>query len=189
MDQELDRDMDQTASQPASRPATADLHADFAEFYRGSYPRIVGQLFVLTHDLHGAEDLAQEAFARASVRWRRLWSYGAPEAWVRRVAFNLAADQRRRGLRRARALARLGPPPQLLALDAVPVEVDLARALARLPLRLRQVLVLHYVAELPVEEIAGQLRVPQGTVKSRLARGRAALAKHLDRDRAAAGRT
>jgi len=74
---------------------------------------------------------------RASVRWRRLRDYGAPEAWVRRVAFNLAADQRRRGLRRARALLRLTSPPPVAALDAVPVEVDLARALARLPLRHR----------------------------------------------------
>jgi RNA polymerase sigma factor (sigma-70 family) len=64
------------------------------------------------------------------------------------------------------------------------------RAMARLPLRQRQVLVLFYVAELPVEEIATQLRVPAGTVKSRLARGRAALAGLLDgRDPAQAKET
>jgi RNA polymerase sigma-70 factor (ECF subfamily) len=160
-----------------------DARDDFREFYSGSYSRIVGQLFVLTHDLQEAEDLAQEAFARASVRWRRIRTYGAPEAWVRRVAFNLAADQRRRSLRRVRALTRMEPPPDVPAVDAQ--SVDLARTLARVPLRSRQVLVLHYVADVPLEEIAGQLGVPLGTVKSRLARGRETLARHFDLDREA----
>jgi RNA polymerase sigma-70 factor (ECF subfamily) len=53
------------------------------------------------------------------------------------------------------------------------------RALRRLPLAQREVLVLHYVAELAVERIAVELRLPVGTVKSRLARGRAALAHEL----------
>jgi RNA polymerase sigma-70 factor, ECF subfamily len=53
------------------------------------------------------------------------------------------------------------------------------RALDKLPLAHREVLVLCYVAELPVAQIAAELRLPVGTVKSRLARGRAALAHHL----------
>jgi RNA polymerase sigma-70 factor, ECF subfamily len=57
--------------------------------------------------------------------------------------------------------------------------VDLVRALRRLPLGQREALVLHYVAGLPVELIAAELGVPAGTVKSRLARGRAALGQHL----------
>jgi RNA polymerase sigma-70 factor (ECF subfamily) len=56
------------------------------------------------------------------------------------------------------------------------------RALRRLPLAQREVLVLHYVAELAVEQVAAELRVPVGTVKSRLARGRAALARELELD-------
>jgi len=52
--------------------------------------------------------------------------------------------------------------------------------LRRLPLRQRQVLVLHYGADLPVEEVARQLRVPTGTVKSRLARARAALGAYME---------
>jgi RNA polymerase sigma-70 factor (ECF subfamily) len=57
--------------------------------------------------------------------------------------------------------------------------VDLVRALRKLPVAQREVLVLHYVAELAVERIAAELGLPAGTVKSRLARGRAALAHHL----------
>jgi RNA polymerase sigma factor (sigma-70 family) len=60
--------------------------------------------------------------------------------------------------------------------------VDMVAALRRLPLRQREVLVLFYVVELPVEEIGRQLRLPVGTVKSRLARGRTALARLLDVD-------
>jgi RNA polymerase sigma-70 factor (ECF subfamily) len=97
---------------------------------------------------------------------------------VRRVALNLATS----GLRRTRwqlaALPRIGTataePPgstERLAIEA---------GLQRLTLRHRQVLVLHHGADLPVEEVARQLRVPTGTVKSRLARARAALGAYLE---------
>jgi RNA polymerase sigma-70 factor, ECF subfamily len=75
---------------------------------------------------------------------------------------------------------RLGPPPAPPPVGAE--HVDLVRALRRLPLAQREVLVLHYVAELAVERVAAELRVPVGTVKSRLARGRAALAQQLQAD-------
>ncbi len=57
--------------------------------------------------------------------------------------------------------------------------VDLVRALRKLPVAQREVLVLHHVAELAVEQVATELGVPVGTVKSRLVRGRAGLARHL----------
>jgi RNA polymerase sigma-70 factor (ECF subfamily) len=105
-----------------------------------------------------------------------LRSYHDPEAWVRTVAVRRAIDHQRRSARQLRALLRLGPPP----LPPVGAEhVDLVRALGKLPLGQREVLVLHYVAELAVERVAAELRLPVGTVKSRLARGRAALAQHL----------
>ena len=54
---------------------------DFEAFYQASYPRLVGQLTILTGSLEDAEDAVQEAFARASTRWARLRDYDAPEAW------------------------------------------------------------------------------------------------------------
>jgi RNA polymerase sigma-70 factor, ECF subfamily len=151
---------------------------DFEDFYQASYPRLVGQLTVLTGNLEDAEDAVQEAFARASTRWARLRTYDAPEAWVRRVALNLATSGLRRTRRQLAALARLGaataqPAP---ATDRLAIQAGLRR----LPLRHRQVLVLHYGADLPVEQVARQLRVPTGTVKSRLARARAALGAYLE---------
>ena len=126
----------------------------FAGFFRDVYPRLVGQLRALTGDLASAEDIAQEAFVRASSRWGQLARYEQPEAWVRKTAFRLAID----GLRQ-------GP--------------DRDGAAAGLPLPLREVLVLHHCLDLPVELVAEQTGVSVGTVKSRLARGRERLAMLL----------
>ena len=153
----------------------------FEEFYTGAVSRLLGQLYLVTGDLYEAEEVVQEAFARASLRWSWLRDYNAPEAWVRRVAMNLAADRARKLRRQARAILRLGPPS---AAAEVSVEtLALVEALRTLPVRQRQVIVLHHLVGLPVEEVARELRLAPGTVKSRLARGRAAMAGSLDHDR------
>jgi RNA polymerase sigma-70 factor, ECF subfamily len=151
--------------------------ASFEEFYVATVDRLLGHLFLVTGDLHAAEEIVQEAFTRASMRWSRLRDYDVPEAWVRRVAMNLAADRARSLRRQTRAIVRLGPPPSV---PAVSIEtLALVQALGSLPVRQRQAIVLHYLADLPVAEIAQALAVPSGTVKSLLARGRRALAAEL----------
>jgi RNA polymerase sigma-70 factor (sigma-E family) len=151
----------------------------FTAFFQGSYPRVVGQLRLLTGDLASAEDAAQEAFVRAASRWRQLARYDQPEAWVRRTAFRLAIDLARAGRRHRGLVARLGarrePDAELHPQDRAVIE-----ALLRLPLR--EVLVLHHCLDLPVEEVAAQTGVNVGTVKSRLSRGRERLAALLDPD-------
>jgi RNA polymerase sigma-70 factor, ECF subfamily len=151
--------------------------SSFEEFFAATYGRLVGLLFAFLHDQAQAEDAVQDAFASALLRWRTLRSYHDPEAWVRKVAFRRAIDHHRRNRRQLRALLRLGPPPPLPAVGAD--HVDLVRALHKLPVAQREVLVLHHVAELAVEQVAAELGVPIGTVKSRLVRGRAALAHYL----------
>ena len=150
----------------------------FEEFYNATYHRLLKQVVLVTGDRGDAEDLLQDAYGRAAVRWRRLRDYQAPEAWVRRVTLRLAIDRARRTRRRAAALLRLRSPrsPSVeLSVDLL----DLYNALRGLPPRQRQVVVLHHLVGLPVEEVASQLNVPVGTVKSRLTRGRAALARCL----------
>ena len=147
---------------------------DFAAFYHATYARLVVQLFAVTGNVHDAEDVAQEAFARACVRWHRVRAYDVPVAWVRRVAFNLAIQGRRRARRAVRLRDRLDPPGHAPALSVE--HVVLVEALGKLPLRHRQVLVLHYLADLPVEQIARELGIAVGTAKSRLSRAREALA-------------
>jgi RNA polymerase sigma-70 factor (ECF subfamily) len=142
-----------------------------------NYGRLVAELYSVVGSLADAEDAVQEAFARASVRWERLRDYDHPDAWVRRVALNLAASSLRRARRKLVAYRRVGVPPPAPA----PGEdrVVLAQALGRLRRRHREVLVLHYLAELPVEEMARVLKIPVGTVKGRLFRARAALEREL----------
>ena len=151
--------------------------AGFDAFYAASYARLVGQLYAITGDRQEAEDVVQEAFARALDRWSRLRAYDVPEAWVRRVAVNLASQGLRRMRRRVALLARLGPPPA--SPDPSVDGLVIAQALRALSLPHRQVLVLHHAVGLPVEDVAYQLGVPVGTAKARLARARAALARHL----------
>jgi RNA polymerase sigma-70 factor, ECF subfamily len=151
---------------------------EFHAFYAAVFGRLVGQLHLVTGDVHEAEDVVQEALTRASVRWSRIAGYDQPEAWVRRVAMNPAATRARSLQRRARALLRMGPPPYAVAasVDAV----ALASALRQLPLRHRQAVVLHYLVGMSVEETGLTLGVPGGTVKGWLARARRALTSQLD---------
>src|SRR6266536_1134938 len=132
---------------------------EFGEFYQAVFGRLVGQLVLVIGDLHEAEDIAQEALARAAARWSRLRDYDVPEAWVRRVALNLIVSNARRTRRRLRALAGLQ------AARVVPagseVAVALIEALRCLPVRHGEALGLHYLLELPVEEATrGQTSAP-----------------------------
>jgi RNA polymerase sigma-70 factor, ECF subfamily len=155
----------------------ASVGDDFAAFYAASYRRLVGQLFVVLGDLNEAEDVVQEAFTRAAARWPRVRAYDAPEAWVRRVALNEAFTVLRRAKRQLRLLGRL--PSDREAPELPSDVVDVLAAMRRLPVNQREVLVLHYLVELILDEVARHLRMPGGTVRSRLARGRRALATAL----------
>ncbi|WP_091666316.1 SigE family RNA polymerase sigma factor [Micromonospora auratinigra] len=163
---------------PADDPAVAPTPT-FDDFYHAHFRSVTTQLCAYTGDLGLAQDLAQEAFCRALARWEKLVRYDDPVAWVRQVAWNLARSRWRR-LRTARDhLLRQrqvepevpGPTPDRVAID---------RALATLPPNQRRAVVLHYLADLTVAQIAAQEEVPEGTVKSWLHRGRAALAARLD---------
>jgi RNA polymerase sigma-70 factor (ECF subfamily) len=143
---------------------------DFSEFYAAHHRRLVGQLFVFLGCQQDAEEVVQEAFSRALVRWERIAEYDAPDAWVRRVAFNLASSRRRRAVRAARAL--LGLQPAIVQPGPTEDSAYLLDALRALPARHRRVVVLHYVADLPIRDIAADLGVPEATVKTWLRRGR-----------------
>ena len=157
--------------------------AGFQEFYEASYGRIVAMVAAVLGDRHEAEDVAQEAFSRALGRWSRLDGYDLPEAWVRQVALRIAIDSGRRVRRAIRVSAKLAgqrQPPEPEPGDSLWFSA-LGTALRRLPLREREILVLHYLADLPVETIARERGLPEGTVKTRLASGRRRLEADLAR--------
>lgn len=157
---------------------------DFAEFYQASYRRVVALVAAMVGDVHQAEDIAQEAFARALVRWRSVARYDVPEAWVRRVALRLTIDASRRR-RRASLVSRLlaagqrAPSGDRHDPDDPLAATALSVALMRLPLAQRQVLILYYLADLPADDIARDCGISVGTVRTRLAAARRRLQREL----------
>ncbi len=150
---------------------------EFAGFYAASFQRLVGQLYAMIGDQSEAQDAVQEAFVRAWARRGKIDRNGAPEAWVRTTAWRIAASR----WRRARDGARLGlltARPESTA-GPTPDRVAFGDALRKVPAEQRRALVLYYLCDLTVEQVAAETGVRAGTVKARLARGRAAVAPYL----------
>ncbi len=150
----------------------------FDGFYVSTRRRLLGHLALMTGDVDQAQDVVQEAFVRAWQRWERVRTLDDPEGWVRTVAWRLAVSR----WRRARLALRLQPRVATPATAPSPPTdevLDVRAALARLPEGQRLVLVLHELCDLSVEQVAQQTGLPVGTVKTRLMRGRAALAAQL----------
>lgn len=176
--------MTMTASHPATplaapvrRPALRRAAAaDFDAFYQAHYAGTVAVAFGLTGDRGDAQDLAQEAYCRAWQRWTEISRYDNPPAWVYRVTVNLARS-RWRNLRVAAAHLVRQRVAEVPPVD--PEHVALVTALRALPMDQREAIVLHHLVDLPVSEVAQEMGVPAGTVKSWLHRGRGELAGML----------
>jgi RNA polymerase sigma-70 factor, ECF subfamily len=143
-------------------------------FVRAVTPRLVGALTIRTGSRAVAEDLAQEALARAWADWARVSTMHNPTGWVYRVAFNLAASHWRRRAAERRAERRSDPADPCVQLHTAEAVV-LRDALARLSDRQQQVVILRYYLGCNVEETAEVLGVSQGTVKTQSSRAMARL--------------
>jgi RNA polymerase sigma-70 factor (sigma-E family) len=151
--------------------------AEFDDFVRARSGALLQVAYLLVGDRHAAEDLLQEVLAQVFVRWRRVRT--SPEAYTRRALVNRAASRwRRRSRRPEQALGDLDPAQPDGAEDVVIRETVLA-ALRALPLRQRAAVVLRYLADLPVAEVAEALGCSEGTVKSHTWRGVAHLRQIL----------
>ena len=149
----------------------------FDQFYATSYRRIVGQIYAMCGDMAEAQDCVQEAFIRAWNKRHTLDVERSPETWVRITASRLAISRWRRARKAWRPPDRAyaSPPPA----EPGVLHVALTRALQQLPAEQRRAIVLHHLCDMSVAEIAQETGAPTGTVKARLARGRAALAGML----------
>ncbi len=148
------------------------VERDFDDFYASAFPSLRAQLYAYLGDRAEAQDVVQEAFCRAFVRWKRIREYSDPYSWVRRVAWNLATSKLRRQVTARTWLSR---QREEHADEPSPDRVALVAALSKIAPQLRRAIVLHYLGEMSVAEIALQEEVAEGTVKSWLSRGRAAL--------------
>jgi RNA polymerase sigma-70 factor (ECF subfamily) len=153
---------------------------EFDAFYHATSQRLFRQMYAMTGNRADAEECTQEAYARAWQRWKQVREAQSPEAWLRTVAWRIAASRWRKAKSSVAALTRLGAPEP--APPPGEDHVAVVTALRRLPAKQRQAIVLHHLSGLSVEEVAAEVGAPTGTVKARLSRGRAALAGLLGDD-------
>lgn len=170
---------DRVAARVSSvRHSDADPQAEVAALYVRTWPRLIGVLVSIGGSRADAEEVAQDAYVKLLSRWDSIRRYDDPEAWVRAVAVRTLVSRLRRQQVAAKASAKLlGRTRDVREPDGD--ALDVAAALARIPPAQRAVVVLHHVMDLPIEQIADELELPPGTVKSRLARARQALAPLL----------
>ncbi len=151
-------------------------------------------IFRMVGNAEDAADLTQDIFVRAFERLHTLRDGQAFQAWVTRMAVNLAHDRTRRtriiplsldaplpgseeGMGWLLSDGAAGHDARLLADE---LSVQLQQALLALSREHRAVVILHHLEDMEVEEIGRTLGIPTGTVKSRLARARAELRRRLE---------
>jgi RNA polymerase sigma-70 factor (ECF subfamily) len=159
----------------ASGSPVLSPEASFDEFVIRSRTHLLSYIHALTGDLQASQDIAQETFIRAWKKWSVLRGYENPEAWSRHVAHNLSVGLwRRLSTRRGRGLE-----PEPVGEPEIG-HLDIAVALRHLPKDQRNAVIMHGVLDMSTEQIASELRVPIGTVKSWISRGKSTLRSRLD---------
>jgi RNA polymerase sigma-70 factor (ECF subfamily) len=153
----------------------ADGEQDFRDCFRRLLPQARALARRITGDEALAEEIAAEALTRLYVRW--FWLSRKPhlDAWVNRVATNLALDALRRRHRVHGPRAEAAPDPVHLVSD----RLELTAALRKLPRRQREVVALRLLADLSEREVAAMLQLSEGTVKTHLHRALASLRTSL----------
>jgi RNA polymerase sigma-70 factor (ECF subfamily) len=162
------------------RHLAGDANA-FNELARRHEKRVYNLAYRMLGRPDDARDAAQEAFLAAYRRLSAFRGDAAFSTWLYRITVNACYDVLRRRARDPEPAEiedrDTGSPDPA---DRTATAVDVQRALLRVPDEFRAALVLHDVQDLPYEDIAEILGVPVGTVKSRLHRGRVALARALE---------
>ena len=154
-----------------------DGPGDFRWFFTAEYPRLVRTVHGVVQDATLAEDIAQEAFIQLLNHWAKVSRYEQPGAWVRRVAIRMAVRESGRS-RRRRDLERS-------TLDTAPsgqqpgTDLDLQDAIRQLSPRQRAVVVLFYLEDRPMDEVAAILGCAPATGWVHLHRARHQLATIL----------
>ena len=184
---------------PDAQPRDEDLvrgylsgdYGAFAALVERHERRVYNLALRMTGREEDARDATQDAFLTALRKLSSFRGEAAFTTWMHRVTINACYDLLRKRARQP--LLDLGddehprpePTPAPDHADATELSIDVQRALLEVPEDFRAVMILHDVQDLPQEEVAAILGIPVGTVKSRLHRGRIALAKamHLERER------
>ena len=160
-----------------------ELEALFEAHLRDSSPLVFRVAYGVLRQRQDAEEVAQEAFARAYRKIAQLRDRDRFRAWLVRMTWRLAIDrwraERRRIIREESALTLAAPRTTEEDAEAHERARLLWRAIDGLPEKLRVVVVLAAIEEHDTREVARLLEVPEGTVKSRLFKARKRLAEAL----------
>jgi RNA polymerase sigma-70 factor (ECF subfamily) len=142
---------------------------EFDEFYRDHYVRIQRAMTLGFRDPELADEITQEAFYTALRRWKEVSKFERPDAWTMVVALNLGRDNsRRRRRHEAKAPLLVERDPEIPRYTDIEDRMFVMELLASVTERQREVLVLRYIGQLTVPEIAQSLNCAEGTVKSTL---------------------
>ncbi|MGI8773429.1 MAG: SigE family RNA polymerase sigma factor [Actinomycetota bacterium] len=141
--------------------------------------------YVMLGDASLAEEVVMDAFAKAVGRWNLLSSADHPNAYLRQIVMNLCRSKVRRKILE-RKVSRLFDRDEPVVYDpdmsTYGVNIEVWRAVQRLPERQKACVVLRYLDDLTEPEVARVLDIPVGTVKSQLSRARAKLSDWLGAD-------
>jgi RNA polymerase sigma-70 factor (ECF subfamily) len=163
--------------------SVVDIDA-FERLYRAEHARLVKVALAFLRDREAAMDAVQEAFLRVYRHWGDDRVLDRPEAWVRRVLVNECIDRTRRSRREAQVNSRVEAMPRSVsASQMVDTTAQVFQAAAALPSLQLACVVLHYVDQQSIDEVAEVLGVRPGTVKSSLFRARRRLVRMLEEDR------
>ncbi len=165
----------------AARGGSSEAFTVLVDRYRAPIVRLA---YRLTHDADEAKDIAQDAFLRAFNRLGEFHPDRPFARWLFVIARNASLDT----IRRRRRSAALAPREEILQGDPGPEEAALRNdeaarvhaALGTLPSRYREVLELYYLRGLRYREIAFELEIPIGTVKTYISRAKRRLREELD---------
>jgi RNA polymerase sigma factor (sigma-70 family) len=160
------------------REQSADV-LSFEQFFMAEHVRLVAIAMALAPDRETAHDAAQETLARAFARWDRVRVLDQPGAWVRRILINLLIDNHRRRTHEQGAVLRLLAESSTSTSDA-DIEGFVA-LIRRLPERQRVAVVLRYLDDLSIDDVAYSMNVADGTVKALLFKARRTLTAELSR--------
>jgi RNA polymerase sigma-70 factor, ECF subfamily len=147
----------------------------FEECYREHYPRLVALGVAMTGDPDRARELAQETFVRLHDNWEQIRGYDRPGAWLRRVMSNLLIDEQRSRNAERRAVRRLAGRARHPEHESPLGAEGWWELVASLPARQRLIVTLFYGEDLTVADVATELDIAPGTVKSALSKARQSL--------------
>jgi RNA polymerase sigma-70 factor (sigma-E family) len=155
---------------------------DFDEWVALRGPGLLRLAYALTGNAADAEDVVQEALARALPRWERISRVDHVDAYVRRMVVNAHTSWWRRFRRRESPVAEVRDTVGSGGLDGLDQRGQLWQECGRLPEPQRTAIVLRYYEQLEYAEIADLTGVREGSVRSRVSRGLSALREAMGED-------